>query len=125
MSGDLTLRQLQTELAPWEKWNFGDRPDWYPLLGAVEELGELAHSFLKRHEGIRGTPEEHITNEKDAVADTIIFLADFCTARGYDMQALLEATWASVQHRNWREPVPQHEHTDGLPINWCCVETRS
>lgn len=42
------LRKLQEEQKPWVKHNFGDRPSWMPLLGAVEELGELAHAHLKK-----------------------------------------------------------------------------
>jgi NTP pyrophosphatase (non-canonical NTP hydrolase) len=97
----LTLAKLQDDQREWVRRNFGDRPYWHPLLGAVEELGELAHACLKGEQGIRGTVEEHDAKAKDAVADTIIYLADFCTARGYDLQQIVAETWARVKQRDW------------------------
>lgn len=99
--GDLTFRALQDQQRPWVKHNFGDRPAYYPLLGAVEELGELAHAHLKQEQGIR-TTEDHEANAKDAVADTIIFLADYCSSRGWDLQEIVEVTWADVRKRDWK-----------------------
>ena len=98
---DLTLRQLQEELAPWVKHNFGDRPAYWSLLGAVEELGELAHAHLKEEQGIR-TNEDHIANAKDAIADIVIFLSDYCLARGFDFQECIETAWAEVKKRDWK-----------------------
>ncbi len=86
----LTFRQLQEEQAPWVAHNFPGREAYYPLLGAIEELGELAHAHLKNIQGIRGTPEEHHAAKIDAVADTITFLADYCTASGIDLQDAME-----------------------------------
>ena len=98
----LTLRQLQEEQAPWVRRNFPGREPFYPLLGAVEELGELCHAHLKNLQGIRGTPAEHQAAKIDAVADTIIFLSDYCTASGIDMQQALDDTWAKVKLRDWK-----------------------
>ncbi len=98
----LTLRRLQDEQRPWVKHNFrSDRPAYWPLLGAVEELGELAHAHLKGEQGIRIT-EDHEANAKDAVADVVIFLADYCSARGWEMQDIVEETWTRVKKRDWR-----------------------
>ena len=98
----LTFRQLQDEQRPWVEHNFPGRSDYFPLLGAVEELGELAHAHLKGLQGIRGTAEEHAALAKDAVGDVIVFLADYCTARGFDLQEIMETTWAQVKKRDWR-----------------------
>lgn len=95
------LRRLQTEQVPWVKHNFGDRPSWMPLLGAVEELGELAHAHLKQAQGIR-VSEDHDAKAKDAVADVVIYLADYCTARGYDLESLVMDTWDKVKQRDWK-----------------------
>ena len=65
-------------------------------------MGELAHAHLKDLQGIRGTHDEHMDNAKDAVADTIIFLSDYCTAMGFDLQDVMEKTWAMVKQRDWR-----------------------
>lgn len=98
----MTFRQLQEEQRPWVQRNFGEHPSWHPLLGAVEELGELAHAHLKEAEGIR-TNEDHEENAKDAVADVIIYLADYCTSRGFDLQQIVEDTWSKVKRRDWVE----------------------
>lgn len=76
----LTFEQLQAELRPWVEHNFGKRPSWQPALGLVEEAGELSHAVLKRAQGIRGSTAEHDAAIRDAIADLIIFLADFCNS---------------------------------------------
>lgn len=100
---NLDFEGLQKLLAPWVKKNFGDRPSYQPLLGAVEEIGELSHAHLKAEQGIRGTPEELEAKAKDAVADTIIFLADYANARGWDLQKVVEDTLREVLQREWRK----------------------
>ena len=102
-----TLRQLQDEQRPWVAHNFAGRHPYYPLLGAMEELGELSHAHLKALQGIRGTPEEHHAAKVDAVADIIIFLSDYCTAEGIDLQDAVERTWAEVRKRDWKAD-PMH-----------------
>jgi NTP pyrophosphatase (non-canonical NTP hydrolase) len=97
----LTFARLQSEQRSWVEHNFPGREPYYPLLGAVEELGELAHAHLKSLQGIRGTQEEHRASAADAVADTIIFLSDYCSAMGFDLQQIVEQTWAKVQKRDW------------------------
>lgn len=97
-----TLRRVQAEAVPWVKHNFGDRPSWQPLLGAQEELGELAHAHLKEIQGIR-TDEDHEAKAKDAVADIIIFLCDYASARGWDITDILGDTWEQVKQRDWKK----------------------
>jgi NTP pyrophosphatase (non-canonical NTP hydrolase) len=98
----LLLSEIQAEHAVWAQRNFGTRPAHQPLLGAVEEIGELAHAHLKAEQGIRGTEEEHRAAKKDAVADVIIFLMDYCNIEGFDMQELLGDTWDEVKQRDWK-----------------------
>ena len=118
---DGTLRVLQAEQVSWVKHNFGDRPAWQPLLGLMEEIGELteatggnqhitelvrvlgrlAHADLKSFQGIR-TNEDHDAKAKDAVADIVIFLADYCSARGWDMEDIVQSTWDQVKRRDWK-----------------------
>jgi NTP pyrophosphatase (non-canonical NTP hydrolase) len=99
----LSLAQLQAEQRPWVEHNFPGREPYYPLLGAIEELGELCHAHLKQLQGIRGTSEEHQTAKADAVGDAIIFLADYCTANGIDLQQAVEETWGKVKQRDWQK----------------------
>jgi NTP pyrophosphatase (non-canonical NTP hydrolase) len=96
------LRKLQEEQKPWVKHNFGDRPSWMPLLGAMEELGELAHAHLKEAQGIRNH-ENHVEKAKDAIADIVIFLADYCSARGLDFESIVQETWDKVKQRDWKK----------------------
>lgn len=67
----------------------------------MEELGELTHSHLKQLQGIRGTPEEHVAKAKDAVGDIIVYLADYCTRRGWDLENIVSDVWAEVSKRDW------------------------
>ena len=103
------LRKLQEEQKVWVAHNFGtDRPAYHPLLGAVEELGELAHAHLKGEQGIR-TNEDHEAAAKDAVADVVIYLADYCTSRGFDFETLVQETWNLVKQRDWKKD-PANAH---------------
>lgn len=102
----MTLSELQRQMRPWLAHNFPDQSNWEPLLGLSEEVGELSHAFLKRHQAIRGN-EDHIANIQDAVGDIVIFLANFCNNMGLDMDAILEKTWEQVQKRDWRANEPK------------------
>jgi len=99
---DISLRQLQGEQKEWVRHNFPNAKPYHPLLGVCEEAGELCHAHLKREQGIREN-ENHIENAKDAVADIIIFLADYCTKNDIDLQDCLNETWPKVKQRNWRK----------------------
>lgn len=99
----ITLEILQKQQKSWVAHNFPDRLDYYPLLGAMEELGELSHAHLKTLQGIRGTALEHYDKKCDAIGDIIIYLADYCTANDICMQSALEQTWDHVQGRDWQK----------------------
>lgn len=99
----LTFRRLQLEVGSWSRHNFGDQPAYRPLLGAVEEVGELAHSHLKMEQGIRGSAEEHIAKAKDAVGDILVYLADYCARREFDMQSIIDEVWGKVKQRDWKK----------------------
>lgn len=96
-----TLKRIQDEQRPWVKHNFGDRPSWMPLLGLQEEIGELAHHFLKREQGIR-IEEDHDAGIRDSVADIVIFLLDLCSAEGICLEQELVTTWEQVKRRDWK-----------------------
>lgn len=99
----MTLRELQEEQRPWVQHNFPGRDAHFPLLGAMEELGELSHAHLKGVQGIRHTPEEILDLKKDAIGDIVIFLSDYCSANEIDFQAAVEQTWADVKQRDWQK----------------------
>jgi NTP pyrophosphatase (non-canonical NTP hydrolase) len=99
----VTFKELQAEQADWSNYNFGcGAPAWHCILGALEELGELAHAYLKGEQGIRKNAKALCAAERDAVGDTIIYLTDFCNRRGYDLETIIRETWGEVRSRDWR-----------------------
>lgn len=94
------FRRLQALRDAWaEKQKLGGPPH-QPLLGVVEELGELAHSHLKEEQGIR-MDEDHVAKAKDAIGDITLFLASYCSARGWDFQDVVQAAWEVVARRDY------------------------
>jgi NTP pyrophosphatase (non-canonical NTP hydrolase) len=96
------LRQLQARQGVWQKKNFPGGDDTNPILGVVEEVGELAHAVLKARQGIRGTIEEHEAAAMDAVGDIVIYLIALCNKRGWCFSDIVFATWAAVERRDWK-----------------------
>lgn len=82
MSDASILRRIQAEQRPWVAHNFGDRPAWMPLLGLVEEAGELAEADSDRD----------LAAISDALADIMIFALDYCSAKGWDAGDIWEST---------------------------------
>ena len=41
----ITLDVLQTQLKPWQLYNFGTGPAFHPLLGLIEEIGEICAAY--------------------------------------------------------------------------------
>lgn len=95
----LDLRAFQAEVAEWKKNNFPNSGDVQQFIGVVEEVGELAHAILKSLQGIRG--DEHEAEARDAVGDIMIFLLNFCSANGWDLEDILVETWDEVKERDW------------------------
>lgn len=99
--GDIfNFRVLQLEVKEWASRNFPNAEPWEPLVGAMEELGELAHAHLKEHQGIR-TGESHQEAKEDAVADIIIYLADYCWRNHISMAGSVYEVWQRVKSRDW------------------------
>jgi NTP pyrophosphatase (non-canonical NTP hydrolase) len=92
---------MQQERNEWVARNFPGDGIEDSIFGAVEEIGELAHHYLKSKQGIRGDGEMHRAEMLDAVADTVIFLAGVCTHLGADYGALVQKTWDKVKQRDW------------------------
>lgn len=80
------FKQLQEEHKEWAIRNFGKQDIEDYCLGLIEEVGELAHSVLKRKQGIRNN-EHHDAMIRDAVGDITIYLVGYCNCAGIDMQA--------------------------------------
>jgi NTP pyrophosphatase (non-canonical NTP hydrolase) len=93
------LEQIQAEQKEWSNANFGPQSPTLPLLGVVEEVGELCHAVLKREQGIR-RDENHLENEVDAIGDICIYLMDYCNRRGFNLMEIIDETWNEVQGRH-------------------------
>lgn len=112
LGSKLTLSQLQIKAYAWTRRNFPGGKPYQPLLGLIEELGELAHAHLKRDQGIR-TNEDHQAKEIDAVGDIFIYLMDYCNRNDLDLTYCILKTWAEVSQRNWLD----HKENGFAPNN--------
>lgn len=101
-SRPLRLDEIQSEVASWAKQNFPDAEPWEPLVGAVEELGELAHAHLKLHQNIR-MDEDHGAAKIDALGDIVVYLLHYCHLADLSLEDCLEEAWREVSQRDWRE----------------------
>lgn len=72
-----TLDRLQEEVRPWQAHNFGERPWRWPLLGLIEEIGELAEA-------------EDLPKLVDALADIMVFAADLSNALNFRLAEIFE-----------------------------------
>ena len=97
----MNLDDLQDEVAEWSRRNFPNNTPIEPLLGLMEELGELAHAHLKGQQGIRHTADEIEYKKRDALGDLIIQACDYASRGGFHLSdAVLEA-WEQVRKRDW------------------------
>lgn len=70
-----TLERICGEQGVWQEENFGSNQDFgWTVIGVVEEIGDLANAYLKRHQGIRDGEEKFQARFVDAVGDIVIFL---------------------------------------------------
>ncbi len=82
--------QFQDEHRKWALANFGDHQVTDPLLGIIEEKGELAHAVLKARQGIRGTVAEHNAKALDSIGDIMIYVADLFSCKGWSLAEEVE-----------------------------------
>lgn len=80
-----TLNRIKDEVGEWTNYNFDTTSKTDPLLGVVEETGELSHAVLKSNQGIRGTQEEHKEAIRDAIGDIMVYLLDFMNRNDIDV----------------------------------------
>jgi NTP pyrophosphatase (non-canonical NTP hydrolase) len=101
----VNLSDLQEEHKDWLEHNFPGQRQHEPLLGLMEEVGELAHAHLKHEQGIRGLADQDLayTKKKDAVGDIVIYLASYCTANHIDLEQAVGLAWHEVKNRDWIE----------------------
>lgn len=98
----MKLNELQEEVHQWSGSNFDQHDPINPLLGIVEEIGELCHAVLKRRQNIR-MDEDHDANERDAIGDIVVFLCDYCSMQGLSLSGCVDETWQQVKKRHWKD----------------------
>lgn len=114
-----SLEAIQDEQYEWSKANFGPQDPMLPLLGVVEEVGELCRAVLKRKQGIR-MDEDHLRMEKDAIGDIVICMMDYCNRRGFSLLHLVRTAWDEVKKRNWSP----FQREDGSWTYTACTQMR-
>ncbi len=78
--------KIQREVGAWAWKNFKEKAQGTnPLLGIIEEVGELAKAILKKDQGIRGTPEKHDRDAVDAIGDIMIYMMNYLNVLEIDM----------------------------------------
>lgn len=130
----IDLSELTAQVGAWAEENFGGRDEIrssmryrgergepgadmgavFCTLGVNEEAGELTHSVLKRAQGIREDEDDvGPVAEMDAVGDIVVYLADFCHRRGYDLEECVQRAWhGEVSDREWDSATRQGGETD-------------
>lgn len=100
---EISDEALQARLSAWQARNFGPTPLYRNVLGAVEEVGELAHALLKHEQKIRNMEDTTAAQVVmgDAIADAMVFLIQACTALRLDCTVLLEKTAEKVMLRDF------------------------
>jgi len=112
---DDTLESIQSEIKVWSNGNFGNNhsrdvngiSEGSPLgslpalLGAVEELGELCHTVVYRHQA-RGFSNSHEYRKsmEDALGDILVYLCDFSGREHISLIQCLRTEWKKVRNRN-------------------------
>lgn len=96
-----SMNTMQQEHKAWRHRNFPGQVPYQPILGATEEVGELAHAYLKMEQGIRGTQEELDAKIDDAIGDLCIYLFSFCNMTDRNLLVLINKAWDEVRQRDW------------------------
>lgn len=97
VSGDV-ISEIQSEMVGWLSKNFPDQSFWHPLLGMVEEVGELSHHVLKREQKVRND-EDHDSEIVDALGDIIIYMINFSVSQNINLSEAIRTTWSMVRKR--------------------------
>jgi len=96
----------------WSIKNFGKQDPYLPLLGIVEEVGELCHAHLKMKQRIRGHKDKHEEEAKDAIGDIVIYLADYCDRMEFDLAKCIQTAWQEVKGRDWTTEREENERRE-------------
>jgi hypothetical protein len=79
------LQQFQVQHREWRLRNFGEPKSHQPLLGMIEELGELEDGKEQREAELG---DVLIAEEVDAIGDILVYAVDLCGSRTWSMAVL-------------------------------------
>ncbi len=102
------LDVYQTDVHIWAVRNFGDNEGlgaYGPMMGIVEEVGELHHARLKALQRIREGARANtsmLEEEVDALGDILVYMMDYCARRGLSLAQCFLTTWEKVRERDWK-----------------------
>lgn len=91
----LNWREMQSEVGKWSLSNFGMQRskrtnevlhELAPLMGLVEELGEFTEAAVLE---LVTTAQDDA--RRDAIADMMIYLMDYCARSGVDMEGAMNS----------------------------------
>jgi len=99
----MILKELQRKVYEWSVKNFAEEDSYLPLLGALEELGELSHAHVKGIHGIKYSQQKVKDLKKDAIGDTVLCLLNYCEREGIDLEEALLDSWKVVSQRDWKK----------------------
>ena len=106
----MDLERMQGEIkAHMESQGVKQTPELM-LIGALEELGEVAHALLKYQQGIIvPKPEKFLAEIADGVGDVIIYLSQLCEEMGLSLETSVMETADRVLNRTYAERLAEKE----------------
>lgn len=96
MSHIETTDEMLKAFGEWRARNFDAIAPGNLLLGVAEEFGELCKAS---RDEMLGKPS---TDTKDAIGDTVLYLAAYCRERGWAVRECVELAWSQVRERDYR-----------------------
>jgi hypothetical protein len=92
--------KLQKEVGEWVQYNFGDQASYRQILGMIEELGELDDALFRRANASSDSESrEYLEAVCDAMADTVIYMADFCYRTDRKLGSVANLPKTYIVHR--------------------------
>jgi len=79
------LKTLQTEVAEWADYNFPNSLAWRPLMGIVEEAGELMQAETTYYTEDPINRDNARLASRDAIGDVFVYVAHYCHLQGWSL----------------------------------------
>ena len=100
----MDLERMQGEIKAHMESQGVKQTDELMLIGALEELGEVAHALLKYRQKVMGyTTEKCLAEIADGVGDVIIYLSQLCQETGISIETSLMEAADRVLNRTYAE----------------------